>query len=440
LDAIERLNPALNFMAGAATTNPTWTADRPFSGLPFLLKEGHGLAGGSLSMGSRLTAGLKSPQDSELTTRFKNAGVAILGETTASEFGIAPVTTSSLYGITRNPWNLEHSPGGSSGGSSVAVAAGVVPVAQTADGGGSIRIPAHCTGIYGLKPSRGRTPDLKPGVFPLSHFHVSSRTVRDSAAFLDATMGEWPGAASRIQKPDRPYLEEITRPPSSLKIAVSRNAPGGAVVAPECLEALDRAARLAESLGHRVEEAEPKLDWNSLFQSFITAWFHAFPVGVKQISAMTGRKPGPDTLDAGTLSGIERGKALTVDDIVIANVHFRAAHQLLDQFFMKYDVWMTPAAVCQAPSVKQFDPRIPEEQSASGIPKPLLEFAAFSPLLNITGHPAASVPLHQGANGLPAGVQIVGKTGDDATVLRLSAQFETADPWIQRRPPHSVFF
>jgi amidase len=439
LEGIERTNSALNFMAGSALTNSTWVPDKPFSGLPFLLKEGHGLAGGSLAMGSRLTAGLKSPHDSELTTRFKQAGVAILGETTASEFGIAPITTSNLYGVTRNPWNLDHSPGGSSGGSSVAVAAGIVPVAQTADGGGSIRIPAHCTGIFGLKPSRWRTPEIKPGVFPLGHFHVSSRTVRDSAAFLDVTMGDWPGAPCRIQRPERPYLEEIGRPLGRLRIAISRKAPGGAVVAPECLAALDRAANLAQSLGHHVEEAEPTLDWKTLFQCFITAWFHAFPVGIKQISAMTGRKPGADTLDASTLRGIELGPTLTVDDIVIANAHFRAAHQLLDQFFLKYDIWMTPSAVCQAPTVDQFDPRVGEEISKTLLPKSLLEFAAFSPLFNITGHPAASVPIHHGVNGLPAGVQIIGPTGDDATVLSLSAQFESADPWINRRAPHSIF-
>jgi len=439
LQGIQRTNPVLNFMAGSATIDTRWMPDKPFSGLPFLLKEGHGLAGGSLTMGSRITAGLKAPQDSVLTARFKAAGVSILGETTASEFGIAPITTSNLYGVTRNPWNLEHSPGGSSGGSSVAVAAGIVPVAQTADGGGSIRIPAHCTGIYGLKPSRWRTPEIKPGLFPLGHFHVSSRTVRDSAAFLDLTMGAWPGAQCRIQNPERPYLEEITRPAGALRIAISKKAPGGAVVAPECLQALDRAARLAESLGHQVEEAEPKLDWMTLFRSFMSAWTHALPLGSKQISAMTRREVGPETLDAVTLYGIEIGRTVSVDDLVIANAHFRAAHQQLDEFFLKYDVWMTPAAVCQAPPVAQFDPRVPENTSLSGISKTLLEFAAFSPLLNITGHPAASVPIHQGANGLPAGVQIVGPTGDDATVLRLSAQFESADPWINRRAPHSLF-
>lgn len=439
MEGIARMNPVLNFIAGSVATNPTWLPDKPFSGLPFLLKEGHGWVGGSLAPGSRITAGLKAQQDSELTIRFKEAGVAILGETTSSEFGIGPITTTNLYGVTRNPWNLEHSPGGSSGGSSVAVAAGIVPIAQTADGGGSIRIPAHCTGIYGLKPSRWRTPEIKPGLFPVGHYFVSSRTVRDSAAFLDLMMGPWAGAPCRIQKPERSYTEQIARPPRSLRIAISRKPPGGAAVAPECLNALDRAARLAESLGHHVEEAEPNLDWTALFQSFVAAWTHAMPLGMKQLTAMTGRQPGTDTLDALTLRAIELGRTVTVDDLVVANVHFRTAHMVLDQFFSKYNAWMTPSAVCQAPPVGLFDPRVLEEPSNSGLSKTMLEFAAFSPLFNITGHPAASVPIHQGANGLPAGVQIIGPTGDDAVVLRLSAQFEAADPWIGRRAPHSVF-
>jgi amidase len=438
LEAIERLNPQLNFMASAVSRAPVWQPGRPFSGLPFLLKEAHGWTGGAVAMGTRLAGDLKATQDSELIRRLKLAGVDILGETTAPEFGSSPVTESSRHGATRNPWNLDRSPGGSSGGSSAAVAAGVVPVAQTSDGGGSIRGPAHCCGLFGLKPSRGRTPELMRGLFNFSHFHVSTRTVRDSAAFLDVQQGHFPGAPARLQAPERPYLEEMARAPGRLRIAFTRHSPGDVAASPACVAAVDRAARLAESLGHSVEEAAPEIDWASLLQSFVAAWFHALPLRVRQLGALSGLSLGPDTLDAMTLKFMEHGRSITVDDLVIADTRFHAARQAVDLFFERFDLWMTPSGVSQAPRIGQYDPRRNDEEALPFAMRILHEWVMFTPLLNITGHPAASIPLHH-ADGLPAGVQLVGPTGDEAAVLRLSAQFEAADPWIQRRPPCSVF-
>jgi amidase len=438
VDAIERLNPRLNFLAGEIHREAGWRAGGPFSGLPFLLKEAHGWAGGALIMGSRLSGGLKASQDSELIRRLKQAGVDILGETTAPEFGTAPVTESSRHGTTRNPWDLDRSPGGSSGGSSAAVAAGVVPVAQASDGGGSIRGPAHCCGLFGLKPSRWRTPEPIRGLFNFGHFHVCTRTVRDSAAFLDAEQGHYPGAAARLQAPERPYLEEVTRTPGRLRIALTRRSPGSVAVSPACLAAVERAASLAESLGHQVEEDAPAIDWTLLLQSFVAAWFHAWPLRIAQISALSGLAPGPDTLDAMSLKYLEHARSITVDDLVTADARFQAARLALDTFFKRYDLWMTPAGVAQAPRIGQYDPRRGDEEALPFAMRVLHEWVMFTPLLNITGHPAASIPLHH-ADGLPAGVQLVGPMGDEATILRLAAQFEAADPWIRRRPPCSVF-
>ncbi|MGH8446310.1 MAG: amidase [Solimonas sp.] len=438
LEAIDRLQPQLNFMAGAIDREAPWQAGGPFSGLPFLLKEGHGLVGGALTLGTRLSGTLRATQDSELTRRFRRAGVRILGETTTPEFGSSPVTESNRHGVTRNPWHLDHSSGGSSGGSSAAVAAGVVPVAQSSDGGGSIRLPAHCCGLYGLKPTRWRTPEPMRSLFNFSHFHVATRTVRDSAAFLDVQHGHAPGTPALLQAPERPYLEETARTPKRLRIGVMRRSPGPVPVSAGCTAALDRAVRLAESLGHIVEDAEPAIAWPALFESFIAAWFHALPLRIGQLAALSGLAPGPDTLDAMTLKCMAHAQQFKVDDVAIADSRFFAARVAVDQFFTRYDLWLTPTGVTQAPRIGQFDPRRDDEEAVPFVMRVMNEFVMFTPLLNITGHPAASIPLHQ-AGGLPAGVQLVGPIGDEATILRLSAQFEAADPWIARRPPHSVF-
>ncbi len=436
--AIERLNPQLNFMAGEVCEDEACQPGGPFYGLPFLLKEGLGWRGGAAAMGSRLANGIKVTTESEITRRLRRAGVRILGETAAPELGIYPVTESGRHGATRNPWNLAHSPGGSSGGASAAVAAGVVPVAQSSDGGGSIRGPAHCTGLFGLKPSRGRTPLLQRGLFSFSHVHVSSRTVRDSAAFLDVLHGPAPGGAL-IAPPERPYIEQLERPLPPLRIGVLRQSPGRTPPAAECLRAVDRAARLAESQGHRVEEAQPRLAWDRWLGHFLAAWIHPLPYAIRQLGAASSRQPDSDTLDAMTLQLLRLARQLTVDDLIAAKAEFQAARIAVDTFFQDYDLWLTPAGISQAPELGRFDPCRGGEDAQDYIARALHDYAIFTPLLNITGHPAASVPLHHGDNGLPAGVQLVGPMGREDMVLRFAAQLEAADPWIGRRPPYSIF-
>jgi amidase len=439
LEAIERMNPRLNFMAGGIGQDEEWQTDGAFSGLPFLLKEGHGWLGGALTMGSRLVSGLKVTQESEITGRLRAAGVQIIGETTASEFGIYPVTQSRRHGVSRNPWNLDHSPGGSSGGSAAAVAAGVVPVAQASDGGGSIRGPAHCTGIFGLKPSRGRTPSIQRGLFAFTHVHVLSRTVRDSAAFLDAIQGPFAGSQYSLAPPARPYLEEVGRDPGRLRIGVLRHSPGHTRLSRACAEAIERAARLAEALGHVVEDAQPEIAWGEWLSHFLAAWIHPLPFIVAQLCAISSRNIGPDTLDEMTLRFLDRAKAITVDDLLAAESAFQRARVAVDSFFGRYDIWMTPCGVSQAPEIGQFDPCTSDRDAAEYAERVLHDYAIFTPLLNITGHPAASVPLHQGDNGLPAAIQVVGSMGREDIVLRLCAQLEAQDPWIDRHPACSAY-
>ncbi|MFA5939736.1 MAG: amidase [Sinimarinibacterium sp.] len=439
LDAATQLNPRLNFLSGALDPEPAWLAGAPFSGLPFLVKEGNECRGFPATMGTRLGAGLVAPQDGEAVSRLRRAGVAVIGATTAPEFGLYPITESALHGATRNPWHLDHSPGGSSGGASAAVAAGVVPVAQSSDGGGSIRGPAHCSGIFGLKPTRGRTPTSYPGLFGLTHTHVSTRTVRDSAAFLDLLQGPQAGARFWVPRHERSFLDEVGREPGRLRIGLCRSSPLDAPLAPECAAAMDRVAELLESLGHHVEDASPAIDWQRFFDHFLLAWTHALPRVVATIGTLSGREPGPATLDAMTRKFLERARAVTVDELLQAEAMFHGTRQAVDRFFETYALWITPAGVQQAPRIREFDPNRNAEDLTAYAARVLREYAAFTPLLNVTGHPAASVPVVHGSNGLPVGTQIVAPMGDEATIFRVSAQLEAVARWTLRHPPHSVF-
>jgi amidase len=436
--AVELLNPQLNFIAGKLHAQPEWIEGRAFSGLPFLVKDGSGVAGFPQVRGSRLGARLIAVQDSAAVARQRNTGVAILGATTSPEFGIYPVTESSMHGITRNPWHMDHSPGGSSGGASAAVAAGVVPVAETGDGGGSIRGPAHCTGLFGLKPSRGRLPDIG-GLFGLNHTHVSTRTVRDSAAFLDLTHGPAPGVRYHIAPPERSYKEEAQRDPGRLRIGFRRTSVGKLPLQAECQRAVDVTAALLSKQGHDVEEASPAVSWEALHRAFMNVWVHPLPAGVANLAALSGQLPGPDTLELSTLKFLDFARGITVADLVAAEAIFQAARFAVDQFFEQYDVWLSPACVSQAPRIGDFDPALDHGTVEEFSWRMIDSYAAFTPVFNVTGNPAASVPVIHGSNRLPVGVQLSAAVGNEAVLFRVSTQLEQLTRWHERRPPHSIF-
>ena len=441
MQAIAQLNPSLNFMSGPAAVGEHGSGS--FAGLPFLFKESHGCTGQPMMQGSRLTAGFNASADSEFVARLKRAGVAPLGATTAPEFGLYCTTESTLHGATRNPWNPDHSPGGSSGGSSAAVAAGVVPVASSSDSGGSIRGPAHCTGTFGLKPSRARNPiDGKTdgGLFSFISYYVTTRSVRDSAAFLDVLQGPSPGSRYSVPRPDRPFIREVGADPGKLRIGMLRSSPLHAPLHPDALAAIDLAGKLCADLGHSVEEISPELDWKALMGAFLPAMMSVLPHSIAALESLTGRTAGVDTLEPMTLRALDYARTLTISDLFKADAVFQAARQAVDRFFLDFDAWITPAGVSPAPRIGEFDPAASAEGVIEYARRTFEDYAAFTPLLNVTGHPAASVPLHHGAvSDLPVGVQIVTRLGDEATLLRLASQWETAMPWRHRHPSHSIF-
>lgn len=436
---VEKHNPTLN-----AVVRPLYDYGRgiaaapgggPFRGVPFLLKDILGnVAGVPTQSGARFLVDLPSPQDDTLVTRFKAAGLVPLGKTNVPEFGLLPTTEGVLYGPARNPWNPRHSTGGSSGGSAAAVAAGIVPVAHANDGGGSIRIPASCCGLVGLKPSRARNPlgpmlgDIMSGLIAE---HVVSRSVRDTAALLDCTAGPEPGDPYMVAAPARPFADEARTPPGRLRIAFATKPPDGAALHPECVAAVEATARLCESLGHVVEEAAPPVDQAQLSQSFLALWTAGLAMQVEAVAMMTGRPIRAADFEGLTWSLYEQGKQITGVQYLLALAMIQITGRAVGQFHERYDAWLTPTLGAPPIALGAIDV---EQRDVAAAFATIIGYVPFTPLQNATGQPAISLPLHWSADGLPVGVMFSAKLGDEATLLRLAGQLEQARPWKDRHP------
>ena len=445
--AIETLNPDLNFLTAASPEE----ADRalthldpqaPFAGIPFLVKEGVGMKGLPMEFGSRLAKGLVCDEDFEIATRLKRTGVVTLGSTNIPEFANACTTESLAYGPARNPWNVVHSTGGSSGGAACAVAAGIVPMAQGSDGAGSIRIPAHCCGLFGLMPSRGRNP-CGPATygttFGILRQHVITRSVRDSAAMLDHLHGSEPGALFRIETPQRPFLDEVGADSGCLKVAFSTASPSGEPVRPECLAAVEKAVQLCQDLGHQVEEVTPHYDWEMFVEAFTAVWGFNFNF-IKTMSEQTGRKIGPDTVEKSTWLVAEYAQSLTSERISMMFNQLHAINYQVESFFSDWDVFISPACLTPAPLLGNCHSNDLELSSFEMYFDYMIsKFSPFTPICNANGQPAMSVPIHHSNEGLPVGVHCAARVGDEATLIRLAAQFEHACPWGSRRPPVGLY-
>jgi amidase len=436
---LEALNPEINAVIETYPEPLTGTdkADAPFRGIPFLIKDlvVHA-AGQRVEMGSRLASGLRFPHDTDLMARFRAAGLRTLGRSTSPEFGYCATTETVVNGPTRNPWDTTRMAGGSSGGSAAAVAAGIVPVAHANDGGGSIRIPASCCGLVGLKPTRGRTPigpDAAEGLNGLGIEFAVTRTVRDSAALLDAVQGAGVGDPYIITPPRKSYASEILKPPKRLRIALMTRTWAGAAFDPAVSAGLNNTAKLCEELGHRVSEATPVLDWEHFLRTSMVYWTANLPVWIDHIAAATGRPVDHTTLEATTLACYHHGKSLKATDLLLAMEATNVITRSTAAFFQKYDLLLSPTLPgppLPLGSLNSNDSSL----GAEGWTRKVFLFTPLTPLFNMTGQPAISLPLARTAHGLPLGMQFAARFGEEATLLRLAAQLEQARPWPKVAP------
>ncbi len=432
----------------------------PFAGVPFLLKDmSQDYAGVPSPSGSRALRRWVPSQHAEIVQRFLDSGLVIFGKTASPEFALKAETSPQIWSQpTRNPWDLARTPGGSSGGAAAAVAAGIVPAAGASDGGGSIRIPAAYCGLFGLRPSRGRTPS-GPGHGELwegaSSQHVLTRSVRDSARILDVIAGAEVGAPFAIGAPVRPYAQEILRSPGALRIGYSTQSPLGTPVHPQCVEAVERTVRLLESLGHRIEPAQPQVDGHALARSFITMYFGQSAASIAQACRSTGAAERDFELETRILAVL--GRTLSAGDYVDEHARWNDYARALGQFHQTFDLYLTPTTAQPPNRIGELDTPPFQRAAAqlvlalgagrlllkSGMVDTLvassLQRVPFTQLSNLTGTPSMSVPLHcaaaeAGGVELPFGVQFMARFGDEATLLRLAAQLERAQPWAARRP------
>lgn len=440
MDRVERVNPDINAVISkmydqAKAAIDAGLPDGPFTGVPFLLKDLYALFAGAVTTnGSRFFVDNLPDHDTELVSRYKSGGFVIFGKTNTPEFGLNVSTEPRLFGPTRNPWDREFIAGGSSGGAAAAVASGILPAAHASDGGGSIRIPASCCGLFGLKPTRGRNPagpDRGEGWSGMSVEHVVSRTVRDSAAILDLTCGPDLGAPYWAMPPVRPFLDEVGANLKELRVAYSTQALSGVPVDRDCITAVEDAVKIVESFGCRVEESMPKISAEGFADAFQVIAGANTMAAIEQYAALTGREVSPNEFENISWLFAQIGANATATAYAGA---IRKVHQVgreVARFFVDYDLFVTPtlAKPPQPLGVLDMMSTDPEQYSEK-----LFGFAAFTALFNASGNPAMSVPLHWTAGGLPVGVHFVGRYGEESTLFRLAAMLEQAKPWGDRKP------
>ena len=453
-----RINAIIHRMDHSARATAAVVAKAvPLAGVPFLVKDLVQLVKGEpYRAGSRFLGDFVPDHDTELMVRFRRAGLIPFGKTNTPEFGLTPFTEPERFGPTVNPWDRTRTAGGSSGGSAAAVAAGIVPIAGGGDGGGSIRIPASCCGVFGLKPSRGRVP-TGPDVGQLwlgaVIDHVLTRSVRDSAAVLDATHGADVGAPYQIEAPARPFLSEVSAPVRPLRIAWTSRSFFGGSVHPDCIAAVEDAARLLSELGHTMIEAAPDIDGAGFAKSFVTMVCAECASEVAEAGVLLGKAPRYQDFEATTWALTLLGRAISAEELSRAMRLQGVVGRQLGRFFVEFDALLTPTLAVPPFLTGALQPK-PSERFAlemlgrigsggllrrAGLLEQLANqvFAAvpFTAVFNATGQPAMSVPLWWNHQGLPIGTQVVGRFGDEATLFGLAGQLERARPWGTRRPP-----
>jgi len=406
----------------------------PFTGVPFLLKDLEILAGTRTTFGASVFKDNVADHDGTVAARFKAAGLVVFGKTSSPEFGLLPTTEPRLFGPTRNPWNPAHSSGGSSGGAAAAVAARILPVAHASDGGGSIRIPASASGVFGLKPTRARTPlgpDRGEGWGGFSCNHVVSISVRDSAAMLDAIHGPEPSSPYTAPPPQRPYLEEVKHEPGRLRIAFTDKSPYGDAIDPEIAAAVRDVAALLAELGHDVEERAPTLpaDPADVMATIVAA---NTALTVRLAEQRLGRAMTDQDFERLTLASARNASRQNATDYVAAQLAAFEISRSLATFFASCDVFLSPTLCAPPLRIGELDSM---SENLSHISPVLRRYMPGTSMYNMSGQPAMSVPLAWNAAGLPLGMMFAARFGDEATLFRLAAQLEQARPWKDRKPP-----
>lgn len=456
-----RINAVIHLMETRARESiAAGLPDGPFRGVPFLIKDlMTAYAGEPMRCGSRLFREFVPPEDEELTRRYKAAGLVIFGKTNTPELGVTNVTEPELFGPTRNPWDLERTPSGSSGGSAAAVAARLVPAANANDGGGSIRTPASNCGLVGLKPSRGRNPTgpQAPDVWwGFIGEHVVTRTVRDSAALLDATCGGYPQQLMRLPPPQRSYLEETRLEPGRLRIAFSYDPGLGRSLHPENRKALEATSRELDRLGHEVVEVRLPLPPESFVESYAALVSADVAATLRMAGELLGRPAGSDDVELATWILARMGEAQSAADVAQALWNMQLFSRQWLAWASGFDVLLTPTVGVPPMKIGAYQlssmqrqglkllTALPAGALLSQRPKvveafePVFEASPFTMVANVTGQPSISLPLHWTEDGLPMGMLFTAGTGEEAALFRLAAQLEQAMPWRDRIAPHAI--
>jgi amidase len=441
LERIEELNPAVNAFVQVDADGALRVADgigpgdeRPFAGVPIAIKNNRPVKGLRYTHGCELLADHVSDHDHNATRRLREAGFVIVGTTTLPEYGILPTTEARLFGPTRNPWDLGRTPGGTSGGSAAAVAAGMVPVAHGNDGGGSLRIPAACCGLVGLKPSRGRVslaPDAGDSVLTVDG--VLTRTVAETAAILDVLAGYELGDATWAPPPPEPFAAAARVDPGSLRIAATTLSPtAAAVVDPVSAQAVTDAAELLRSLGHEVDEVDPPWQIEGVGDLFGYLFAIHIALSIAYSGAVAGREPTAEDMEPMSWAIFSMTRQTSALEGAQVGVRLQTFTRGLVSFLAPYDALLTPALAERPLPLGTLDTAAPDPMATftrSGL------FTPFTPIINGSGQPAISLPLLQGEDGLPVGVQLVGRPAGEAALLALAMQLEAALPWADRRAP-----
>ena len=444
VSAVESVNPTLGAVVETYVERAESVGDDlrqgPFRGVPTMVKDlFHGEAGKKCGNGSRLSSDWVVSVDTAFYDRIRRSGLVNLGRTTTSEFGIMGTTETLAAGITCTPWSTEHSAGGSSGGAAAVVGSGIVPVASASDGGGSIRIPAASCGVVGLKTSRGRVtwgPQIAEALAGWAVHFMVSRSVRDTAALLDALSGPAYGDPFVIPAPERPFLEEVRAAVDPLRIAYWSTPWSGQDADPEIVAATAETAKVLESMGHHVEETTPQVEWEPFLRAMTDVWAADNAHTVDNLAAYLGVTPSLDNLEASTLAAVEYGRGVTASQLIEAMGQANTLARTMGWFFSSHDVLLTPTLGRPVAPLRMYDPSEPIELSRMF--EVWSAWESFLPIFNATGQPAISLPLHHSKTGLPIGMQLVGAFGHESLLLRLAAQLEEALPWRDRFPPVHV--